>query len=640
LLPSNLEATRLYSEGLAKLRFFDASGARDLLEKAVAIDPKFALAHSALEDAWAKLGYEANARAEAKKALDLAASLPREKNLEIEARYFLTVKQGDKAIEIYRTLFNFFPDNLDYGLELAGAQFSSGKPQESLQTIALLRKFPVPEGQDPRIDLTEANAVASSDHKREADAAHRAALKADAQGSRLLAGRARVTEGRALNELGDNDHAIIILEEGKHLLSTLGDGYGEALALKYLAHVFMSQDKFEDARTNQAEALEVLQRIGNRGAQAGVLNDLADVLLRENNVSEAEAVYGQALTVARELGRRHFEANVLTNIASLETMQGNLRNAKSHFEEALAIEHEIAGEVDTAFILTHLAEVLQEQGNPEEAEKLLADAIKLSKKSGDKQNLCESLVSMAQLRFDRYGPTRAKELFQEALQDSSDVKNDMTTGYALSGLGAISAQEGNLAQARKYQEQALRVRQTLGDGEFIAQSWLDLAHLSLDEDSPDKAQSLAQRAAAEFHKQKDSDFEARAKALAVEALIKQGKVEQAQGPLADARSWAAKTQDLETLAIVNVAESRLNAAMGSFGEAEKVLNLAIKDTQTGGFGSTEMDARLALGEVQQKAGNYKAAAGSLRSLERTATARGFVLTARKAAAARRQSPSN
>ncbi|HMD09531.1 MAG TPA: hypothetical protein VKH63_18520, partial [Candidatus Acidoferrum sp.] len=50
-IASNAEASRFYAEGLAKLRVFDALAARDLLEKAVAADPNYALAHSALSAA-------------------------------------------------------------------------------------------------------------------------------------------------------------------------------------------------------------------------------------------------------------------------------------------------------------------------------------------------------------------------------------------------------------------------------------------------------------------------------------------------------------------------------------------------------------------------------------------------------------
>src|SRR5207245_581062 len=46
-LPSDARAARLYAEGLAKLRVFDALAARAQLERAVADDPNHALAHSA-----------------------------------------------------------------------------------------------------------------------------------------------------------------------------------------------------------------------------------------------------------------------------------------------------------------------------------------------------------------------------------------------------------------------------------------------------------------------------------------------------------------------------------------------------------------------------------------------------------------
>jgi TolB-like protein len=95
-LPSNPDLARLYGEGLSKLRVFDATAARDLLEKAVHSDPKFALAHSALSDAWGALGYQRKGQEQSKIAFELAADLPREQNLLLEARYLSAVRQWAK----------------------------------------------------------------------------------------------------------------------------------------------------------------------------------------------------------------------------------------------------------------------------------------------------------------------------------------------------------------------------------------------------------------------------------------------------------------------------------------------------------------------------------------------------------------
>ena len=56
------------------------------------------------------------------RSFDLSAGLSREERLSVEARYRATTTDWDRASEIYRTLFNFFPDSLDYGPQLACAQ--------------------------------------------------------------------------------------------------------------------------------------------------------------------------------------------------------------------------------------------------------------------------------------------------------------------------------------------------------------------------------------------------------------------------------------------------------------------------------------------------------------------------------------
>src|SRR6185295_17739342 len=62
-LPATAEAARLYSEGLAKLRVFEALQARDLLEKAVAADPSIAPPVSRARNVCRSKGATASCRA-------------------------------------------------------------------------------------------------------------------------------------------------------------------------------------------------------------------------------------------------------------------------------------------------------------------------------------------------------------------------------------------------------------------------------------------------------------------------------------------------------------------------------------------------------------------------------------------------
>jgi len=79
--------------------------------------------------------------------------------LTVEGRYRLFSHDFPGAIEIYRTLYNFFPDRVDYGLRLAGAQGSAGQDKDSLATIARIRKSSLPGSSDGAVDLAESRTL-------------------------------------------------------------------------------------------------------------------------------------------------------------------------------------------------------------------------------------------------------------------------------------------------------------------------------------------------------------------------------------------------------------------------------------------------------------------------------------------------
>jgi eukaryotic-like serine/threonine-protein kinase len=196
-ISSNPAAVRLYVEGLDKLRLFDAQAARALLDQAVASDPARPLAHSALALAWSSLGYDGPARQSARRAYELSGSLAREDRLWVEGRYHEAMNEHNEAIKTYQALYGFFPDNLEYGLQLATAQTAAGKGKDALETIDSLRRLPAPMKNDLRIDRAEAVAASAlSDFKRQQAAAARAVAKGRAQGARARCCR-KQTRGRS-----------------------------------------------------------------------------------------------------------------------------------------------------------------------------------------------------------------------------------------------------------------------------------------------------------------------------------------------------------------------------------------------------------------------------------------------------------
>src|SRR5712664_1175613 len=279
-LPSKSEAAKLYSEGLTRLRVFDALAARDLLRKAVATEPDFALSHAALAQAWAQLGYDENAKAEAKKAFDLSSNLSRAERLLVEGRYREMTRDWARAIEIYRALFDFFPDNLDYGLALASAQLGANKWKEALATIAALRTLPAPLRDNPQIDLAENDAAqALGDNKRAETALARAAEKARAAGASLLLAKARREQAWLFENSGREDQVEAAVTEAMQLYVAAHDQLGVAAVATLEAIALERQGDYLGAKQKYEESLVIYRNSGNKVSLGAEYDNLGDILL-------------------------------------------------------------------------------------------------------------------------------------------------------------------------------------------------------------------------------------------------------------------------------------------------------------------------------------------------------------------------
>ena len=293
-LPANREAARLYSEGLERLRVFDALEARGLLEQSIAADAKFALAHSALAEAWSQAGYDRKAQPEARQAYDLSANLSREEKLLVEGRYRYIDHENEKAIDVYRTLRALFPDHVDFGLKLAEVQVRGGKSHDALATVRALRKLAPPASEDPRIDLQEAAAWDSLSEYRRVEPLARAAEKAKAQGSRLILAKARQGQCWGFAHLEQIEKATAACREASEIFAAAGDREGEASSLRTWADAIALTDAPESIRLYQ-RALDIFRRNGSERGVAIVLNNLGLIYENQGDPTTSEKMHRQAL---------------------------------------------------------------------------------------------------------------------------------------------------------------------------------------------------------------------------------------------------------------------------------------------------------------------------------------------------------
>lgn len=593
-LPSNPEAARLYAEGLQKLRLFDALTARDLLERAIALDPSYAPTYSALAQAWSTLGYEDKAKQQAKRALDLSSDssgrFSREERLLMEGRSHEILADQPAAIENYRALWQFFPDRVDYGLSLARVQVRAGRGSDAASTVADLRKLSVSEADAARIDLADANVSESqSDFKRLQALADQAANRGRSVGASLLVAEALQLEANACERMGQSDKAIQLIGQAKDLYSSAGYRQGVGRTLLMTADVLFDQGDFENSRKKIEEALPVFLEIGAQKSIRGANERIGNILYQQGKLREAGNYYDRALRFDRSVHDPGGLASDYGNIANTLDGLGDLSGALKMQQQALAAFSEIGDRRGSSATLNNLGNLSVEMGNLDVA----------------------------------------KKYFDQALALAQEISYRGGQPYPMSGMADVLLAGGDLAGARKQYEQALAICEEIKDEDFTAQIQTALASIALYERRYSDGVGLARQSVAQFDKTNSTSSGAWAHAVLARNLMGADNLKDAQSEAGRAlvlsRQAAGETPHFE----VALADARVKAKLGKPSEGRQQLESALFSAHKFGYRLYELQLRLALDEVKLQDGSQSARA-DLSALEADARANGAILVADQA----------
>jgi DNA-binding winged helix-turn-helix (wHTH) protein len=465
-------AMREYADGLASLRQGDPLAAREHLEAAVAADPQNALIHSAMAETWTALGYGIRATEEDKRAYDLAGSLDRLDQLGVEARYRASIKDWNRAIEIYQTIFKLFPDSLNDGLNLARAQSRAGHIADCTATLNQLRRLPNPSGNDPRIALTEAQAAGTqNDFARTRELAHRAAEEAKARGARYLFARARLLEGGAMQSMNDLNAAAV-----------------------------------------QDEARQVCEAIRDRSCVSSAWRIRGNYRYYSGDFQGAQQAYSQGVAIARELGNQAELANLLVGFGVVEKANRDWRQAERSMQEAISLSLQLGYNPNE--IRNELAELYVSAGLLNDAERLLRFEETTVGQTGAHEDFGDMLFLQAMLARLHGQLDRARQLSERGLAELRRTGDPIALTAALAQASSLYTAQGKLDPAEKDLAEA-------GNGsvpENVGAAALARAELSLAKGEYQGAAQDAQKAAEAFDKAHIDYLSTQALVTAADAL--------------------------------------------------------------------------------------------------------------------------
>lgn len=492
-VPSSPEAARLYFQAVLELGRGEAETARGLLDRTLAIDPASPLAHLALAEAWALLGYDPRASASAAEALARTAALPVEDRLWTEARAYSLTSDWPAAVERLATLRLLSPDSLEYGLALADAQSRHGDFAAALGTVEELRPRTSFQGTLGRIALIETRAaIGLADYPRAVDAARRAQSAAERVDAPLVQGRALEGEASALYQLGQVDDARAALGRAMEIFDHADERRAAASARTILSGWLREQGRHDEAWRLAEAAVEVFHDIGDRRGESSALRGAAGGRWQHRSAAEGEAALRRSIELCREIGDRTNEANSLTYLAILRAIFGG-EGVDDLLEEALAIYREIDKRDGIASSLSNLSKVALYEGEVRLAIERLDEAEAIFAELAIPDGRGNALFNLGGAYYEAGEIARSAEALREAARIFEELDNDRMVAASLEGLAKALIASGELTEARRHLTRSGELQAELGEPLRILQGRLVGAYLLLAEGDPHRALEVARQ---------------------------------------------------------------------------------------------------------------------------------------------------
>lgn len=601
LFPADLQAARLYAQGLDRYRRFDLLGAADLLARAAQVEPNpLVLVNLADVDHSLGRSKEAAVAIEAAKRLDAQArgtprALPEEhrRRIELVGRKVALDRQG--VAEMSEALFReYFPDDPSYGVLAVIALLDAGSAEDALLLIGELREIS-PLQQHPGLDRAEARAFLQLQRYGKAKASAERALKeAQEIGALHQEALTRLLLASTFSMMGEAPKAEEQFRSARRGFERTGDLLGVAKCVELTAFLYVKLD-LETASGLYRETIERYDSLGARRDKARVLFDLSAVLSRQGDDSGAEKLSQEAAALASESAVSSSEGFAEFLEGYRLHVAGQLTAARARYEAARAIFGKINQRDHYATTLTNLGEIEYLHGRLANAGGLHRQALQIHEAGGGEGAAYDNVC-----------------------------------------LGRVEAAAGNYFAARQQYERALHRLQPAAGGsppepETLVEALLAMAELELLTGKPGKAEARAREAMEVADGSSQDALRSRARALLARALLDLKKIEPARKTAKEAADLS--PGDFRAVREAQIAAARARAAAGEVDPALDALEKFAAETGKAGLVVYEMESLLAAGEIEMSDGRLNPARRRLEALQARAAGLGYGQMEKRAAAA-------
>ncbi|MFC7387891.1 AfsR/SARP family transcriptional regulator [Sphaerisporangium rhizosphaerae] len=288
--------------------------------------------------------------------------------------------------------------------------------------------------------------------------------------------------------------------------------------------LFESRVYLDDWRETHQMALAATRQADDRCGQAAMLYSRGSLYITEQRFGDARCDFEAAVQLFEEVGDGQGTALVIRNIGFLDRLSGRFAEAEAHYRRALEIFRGNGDQVASAYVLHNLAQLRLEFDDLPGAQRLLTEALELSRSSGSRRVEAQVLHRIGHTYLQADQAALAVDVFEEALTAVRNIGDPTGEAYALHGLGIARMRRGELVECENALTRALMLASASSEHLVEARVQLGLGELAMARDDATQAVIYLEQALSLFRQMHMPLQEAR-------TLIRLSDAQQAAGDL-------------------------------------------------------------------------------------------------------------
>jgi predicted ATPase/DNA-binding XRE family transcriptional regulator/Tfp pilus assembly protein PilF len=312
-----------------------------------------------------------------------------------------------------------------------------------------------------------------------------------------LAGWTGQTRGMTTEETTDlREHCLSLFRE-------LGDKFGAAQCLLFIAGYARVKGDLERARAIEEEHLALRKEIGDKDGIAMAQAYLGLTVLRQGDAQQARELYEESLAGFREVGNIYFLGQALSWLSGIAQEQGNHEQAARLLQEGLTLAQNVGDVTMVANRFDDLGQLARTHGDYKLATKRFNEALIMSREAGYKFGISSALRGLGRVAQSQEDYIAARSFYSEAIVLSQEISNSLTVALNLAAFATLAAAQNKpeltvrlvgAAEAQipsirfemftkeraEYDQAVAAARAALGEETFIV-AWEDGQKMTLDE---------------------------------------------------------------------------------------------------------------------------------------------------------------